>query len=198
MSRISHRKGGLIARGSAWYARRVYGKVPEPVLVAAHNPAVLRGYVASEWELGRARRVDERLRALAEIKMGALVGCEYCLDIGSMISRKAGVTEDQLRDLPRYRESEHFDELERLVLDYATAMAQTPVDVTDDLVDALKRHLDEAQIVELTAAIAWEGYRARFNHALGIEPQGFTRGACAVPERPGVAAAERPPATAST
>jgi AhpD family alkylhydroperoxidase len=183
MSRVSHRKGGPIARASAWYARRVYGKVPDPVLVTAHSPAVLRGYLAFEWELGRARHLDERLRNLAEMKMGALVGCEYCLDIGSMIVRKLGVTEEQLIDLPRYRESEHFSELERLVLDYATAMAQTPIHVPAELVDALKRHLDEQQLVELTAGIAWEGYRNRFNHALGIEPQGFTRGACAVPER---------------
>jgi len=40
----------------------------------------------------------------------------------------------------------------------------------------LRRHFDEAQLVELTAAIAWENYRARFDHALGIEAQGFARG----------------------
>jgi hypothetical protein len=38
--------------------------------------------------------------------------------------------------------------------------------------------------VELTATIAWENYRARFDHAFGIEAQGFSEGAfCAVPER---------------
>ena len=42
---------------------------------------------------------------------------------------------------------------------------------------------DEPQIVELTAAIAWENWRARFNHALGIEAHGFTEGAfCPIPE----------------
>ena len=189
MSRVSHHKGGLVARGAAWYAKRAYGgKVPDPVLVTAHNPTILRGYLAYEWEVGRAHRLDARLKLLAEMKMAALVGCEYCLDIGTMVSRKAGVTKEQLADLPRYRESEHFSELERLVVDYAAAMARTPIDVSDELVDELRRHLDEAQLVELTAAIAWEGYRNRFNHALGIEPQGFTRGACAVPERPAVGA----------
>ena len=43
----------------------------------------------------------------------------------------------------------------------------------------------EARIVELTASIAWENYRARFNHALGLEAQGFAEGAaCPLPERP--------------
>jgi 4-carboxymuconolactone decarboxylase len=57
------------------------------------------------------------------------------------------------------------------------------VDVPDELFAALRARLDEAQIVEITAAIAWENYRARFNHALDIGAQGFSEGAfCAVPE----------------
>ena len=63
-------------------------------------------------------------------------------------------------------------------------MTKTPVDVPQALFDALREHLDEKQMVELTAEIAWENHRARFNHALGIEAQGFSEGAfCALPER---------------
>jgi len=70
------------------------------------------------------------------------------------------------------------------VIDYATAMTRTPVEVPEALFDALRAHFDEAQMVELTAAIAWENYRGRFNHAFGIESQGFADGAfCALPER---------------
>ncbi len=65
-------------------------------------------------------------------------------------------------------------------------MTTTPVSVSDDLVRELGKHFDEGQLVELTGAIAWENWRARFNHALGIEAQGFTEGAfCPIPERPG-------------
>jgi hypothetical protein len=54
------------------------------------------------------------------------------------------------------------------------------------LFSALRRHFHEAQLVELTASIAWENYRARFDHAFGIEAQGFSEGAfCALPEPPG-------------
>jgi hypothetical protein len=39
-------------------------------------------------------------------------------------------------------------------------------------------------MVELTSAIAWENYRARFDHAFGIEAEGFSQGAvCALPVR---------------
>ncbi len=107
------------------------------------------------------------------------------MDIGSAVGREHGVTEEQLRDLPSYEMSAAFTALEKLVLDYAVLMTRTPVDLPGSLFEKLSEHLDRAQLIELTAAIAWENFRARFNHALGIEAQGFSEGAyCAVPERP--------------
>ena len=66
-----------------------------------------------------------------------------------------------------------FTQLERLVMLYAEAMTATPPLVTDDLVARLRRHLDEAQLVELTAIIAVENLRSRMNAALGLTAQGF-------------------------
>jgi alkylhydroperoxidase family enzyme len=75
------------------------------------------------------------------------------------------------------------------VLDYATAMTETPSTVPDELFAALRERFTERQLVELTSAIATENYRARFNWAFGIGPQGFTQGgACALPERPAATA----------
>ena len=102
------------------------------------------------------------------------------------------MSEAQLRDLPVYRESPAFSPLEKLVLDYAVAMTKTPVEVPEALFARLREHFAEAQLVELTAAIAWENYRARFDHAFGIEAQGFSEGAyCPLPER--ATSAEHPP-----
>lgn len=100
------------------------------------------------------------------------------------MGRALGITDDQLVDLPRFQESAAFSELEKLVLHYAQAITTTPVEVPEDLFGQLRKHFDEGQMVELTAAIAWENYRARFDHALGIEAMGFSEGAaCALPER---------------
>ncbi len=94
------------------------------------------------------------------------------------------MTEAQLRELQTYRESEAFSPLEKLVLDDAVAMTLTPVEVSSDLFTALRAHFDEGQLVELTTAVAWENYRARFDHALGVEAQGFSEGAyCVLAER---------------
>ena len=94
------------------------------------------------------------------------------------------MSEAQLRELPRYQASAAFAPLEKLVLDYAVAMTNTPVEVPDALFARLREHFADAELVELTAAIAWENYRARFDHAFGIGAQGFSEGAyCPLPER---------------
>jgi alkylhydroperoxidase family enzyme len=68
------------------------------------------------------------------------------------------------------------------VLDYAEAMTKTPAQVTDEIYDAVRAVLDDAQLVELTAAIAWENWRARFNWAFDIGAAGFSEGAaCPTP-----------------
>jgi alkylhydroperoxidase family enzyme len=94
------------------------------------------------------------------------------------------VTERQLAELDRFETSDAFDALERDVLRYAEALTRTPVEVPDALFAALRARLDPRQMVELTSAIAWENYRARFDHAFGIEAEGFSAGAfCPLPSR---------------
>ena len=89
-----------------------------------------------------------------------------------------------VRRLPRYRESPVFSEEERLVIELAEEMARIPVEVPPELSEKLRQRFDEAQLVELAAAIAWENYRARFNRVFGVRPVGFCEGAfCALPER---------------
>ena len=107
------------------------------------------------------------------------------MDIGSAVSRARGVTEDQLRELPSYKSSAAFSPVEKLVIEYAERITHTPVAVSDDLFAKLRAHFNPAQLVELTATIAWENYRARFNRAMGIKAQGFSDGGyCVLPERP--------------
>ena len=86
--------------------------------------------------------------------------------------------------LPRYESSALFSETEKLALEYADAMTQTPVEVPDALFAMLREKFTDAQLVELTATLAWENYRARFDHAFGVEAEGFTQGSyCAMPAR---------------
>jgi alkylhydroperoxidase family enzyme len=113
------------------------------------------------------------------------------MDIGSAVGRDLGISEEQLRHLPAYGASTLFSPLEKLVIEYAERMTTTPVTVSDELFGALKQHFNEAQLVELTGIIAWENFRARFNHAFGIEAQCFSEGAyCVLPARAETAGAQ--------
>ena len=94
------------------------------------------------------------------------------------------MSERQLHDLSRYRESDAFTELERLVLDLAVAMTKTPADVSEELLRSLQHHFSSSQLVELVTAIAQENFRARFNRPFGVGPMGLSEGAfCPLPER---------------
>ncbi len=86
---------------------------------------------------------------------------------------------EKLAEVTAWQDSKLFSEAERLALEYAERITYTDRKVDDALVDQLKQHYSDAQIVELTAAIAMENFRSKFNPALGIEAQGF----CMVPKR---------------
>jgi AhpD family alkylhydroperoxidase len=157
-------------------SRRQIGRMVDPVGVYAHAPAVLVGYGMFERATGKQHHVEERLKALAELRAAALVSCEFCVDIGSSLGREAGISDAQMLELPRYRDSDSFDDLEKLVLDYATAMSRTPAAVGDELFAAMRERFDERQLVELTNVIALENMRARFNSAFEMTPAGFSEG----------------------
>ena len=100
------------------------------------------------------------------------------------MSRKVGITEEQLYGLSQFENSPHFSHEEKLALRLALSLTRTPSDVCDELYGELKRGFSEHQLVELTAAICWENYRARFNRTFAIESDGFSKGMfCALPER---------------
>ena len=176
--------GRIARRKTKQITGRETERMIEPMNAYALLPRLLFAYGALEDATSKLRSAPERVKTLAELKAATLTNCEYCIDIGSQIARRAGLSDEELLALPRYRESELFNDLEKLALDYAVAMCRTPVDVPDELFGRLRDHFDETQIVELTHAIAIENMRGRFNLALGIGSAGFTEGmVCAAPER---------------
>ena len=86
---------------------------------------------------------------------------------------------EKLGEVLAWRDSKLFSPMERVALEYAERITTTGQKVDDALFAELKKHFTEAQIVELTAAIAMENFRSKFNPPLGIEAQGF----CMVPPK---------------
>ena len=86
---------------------------------------------------------------------------------------QAGASDDKIREVPTWRDSALFSAMEKDALEYAEKMTITGEVVTDELWARLRRHFTEAQLVELTAAVAVENFRSKFNVPLGVEAQGF-------------------------
>ena len=86
---------------------------------------------------------------------------------------QAGASDDKIRQVPTWRDSELFSAMEKDALEYAEKMTITGEKVTDELWGRLRGHFTEAQLVELTAAVAVENFRSKFNVPLGVEAQGF-------------------------
>jgi alkylhydroperoxidase family enzyme len=95
------------------------------------------------------------------------------MDINASRGMQNGATEDKIRAIDQAATSPLFDETERVALAFAEAMTITGQRVSDELFARVRKHFNEAQVVELTAAVALENFRSKFNVALGIEAQGF-------------------------
>ncbi len=179
--RVGEPPAGLTYRVVRRYARRRYGTLPAPLVPLGHHPRILRGNAAMELALEHSHDVDGRLKDLAATKAALMVGCEWCIDFGSALLERRGLDEATIRELPRWRDSSAFDPLERLVVEYAEELSRTPSEVSDELFARLREHFDDAQLVELTTAIAFESHRSRLYRALGVGAQGFA--SCELPQR---------------
>jgi alkylhydroperoxidase family enzyme len=155
----------------------------EPMQIWAHQPKMMMGMGRFNQAVRKGSSVDERLKYLVELKGAQMIGCEYCVDLGSQICRNSGFSDSELLALPRYRQSDLFTEREKLALDYTVAVMRTPVEVTDELFARMKEHFSDAQLVEITALLTLVNLD-RFNAAFGVGSAGFSDGmVCALPDR---------------
>jgi alkylhydroperoxidase family enzyme len=161
-----------------------HGSGIEPVEIWAHQPKMMSGMGKFQQAVRKGTSVDERLKYLVELKGAQMIGCEFCVDLGSQICRNSGFSDEELLAFPRYRQSDLFTEREKLALDYTVAVMRTPVQVTDALFARMREHFTDEQLVEITALLTLVNLD-RFNAAFGIGSAGFSEGmVCVPPDRP--------------
>lgn len=82
-----------------------------------------------------------------------------------------GVSDEKIFNLPNYAVSEHYNESERVALEFADNMTITGREVDDELFARLRNFYDDDALVELTAVVAWENASSKFNRALRVPSQ---------------------------
>lgn len=168
--------GALVRLG----ARRMLGKVPDSVGVMWHHRRVMLDLMSIGRKSEKWDALDASLASFATMAAAAAIGCSFCLDLHYFMAHNHGLDEAKAREVPRWRESDVFTPVERRVMEYAEAMCETPVAVTDELSDALLADLGPAGLLELSARVGLMNATARSNIALGIRSEHFSD-ACGLP-----------------
>ncbi|MBZ0165869.1 MAG: carboxymuconolactone decarboxylase family protein [Candidatus Omnitrophica bacterium] len=119
--------------------------------------------------------LDPALRALVQVRVAQLNGCAFCVDYNGLNLLKRTNSMDKFDHLQEWRTHSLFADPEKLVLEYTEEIARPESKVSTELMDRLKKHFSDDQIVELTALIAFQTMSAKFNAALDIPSQGMCK-----------------------
>jgi AhpD family alkylhydroperoxidase len=166
----------LSLRPFFWNQKRRYGVVLTPGLLWARVPKLFAAVAILYGVLDRkSSPLSPLLRSLVTVRVSQINSCSFCVDINSFtLAKRAGSTQ-KVEHLDHWRESEIFDEKEKAVLEYTEAVTYSDRQVSNALVERLKRFFDDDAIVELTGLIAFQNLSSKFNSALDVPAQGFCR-----------------------
>jgi alkylhydroperoxidase family enzyme len=170
----------LTNRVMAAFSRRRYGAVLDPLVAVGHHGKVTRTYALTELGVGGWKALDPGLKSLAIMAASVSIGCTWCVDFGYWEAQHEHIDPRKLHDVPAWRSSERFTDLERDVLALAEAETATPPSADDELVARLVTALGEEAFTELVAIVAVENLRSRINATMGLSAQGFSD-RCEVP-----------------
>ncbi|OYW33491.1 MAG: carboxymuconolactone decarboxylase [Rhizobiales bacterium 12-66-7] len=145
-----------------------YADFADQAAVLAHVPPALDHIYRMLMELRTREGVPWRYIELAVVVVSKLNACPYCVSHHAPLLAVEGIPADAIEGLP---DSEHeaFDEVDRLVIDYARLVTQRAWGIRSGVFTQLRAHFSEAQVVELTFRIALCGFFNRFNDALQID-----------------------------
>lgn len=157
-----------------WAQSKKYGEALLPARLWGRSPKLLYGLQALYRAIDRkSSPLEPSLRALINIKVSQINQCSFCVDIGSALLQKRGVSMEKIMALSDCEKASIFSERERAALIYAEAMTRSDRGVDDSLFQRLSKTFSEDEIVELTALIGYQNLSSKFNAALDIPSQGF-------------------------
>lgn len=165
--------GGLMLKIAYWASRRRLGKVMTPMkVVYARMPKILR----LSWNIAqfeeKAIRLDPGLKLLVKTLAAQVNGCAFCVDIAEAMAVQKHMSLEKFHALAEYRTSPLFPDRERAALAYVEEATRNKR-VSDATFEALRKHFQEWEIVEITWLNALENYYNLINLPLGIESDGL-------------------------
>jgi alkylhydroperoxidase family enzyme len=151
---------------------------PESQAIRAHVPAVFWSFANSWRDVFKNGVADHAIKELCRIYVSRSVLCEFCGNQRSIKAAKAGVVEDDYRDLINFESSTRYSEKQKARLAYAEAITwDLPTD--DAFWARLHKHFSEPELVEIGYfRRAHHGPAALAAHAEHRAPPGARRHRC--------------------
>jgi AhpD family alkylhydroperoxidase len=131
----------------------------------AHSPGVCEGWLHLFTELRQKAKLDGLSRELAIMRVAVVNGADYEFAQHVPFALKEGMTQQQIDALPAWTVSDLFPPKMRAVLAYTDSMTRE-IHVPDAIFDAVRKHFDEREMVELTATIGGYNLVSRFLEAM--------------------------------
>lgn len=161
-----------------WISKRITGKEMLPARILAWYPkAAIGSGVLESLVAHHDRKLDERILKIVRIQASFAAACPFCIDMNSFKFEETHISKEELLVLQGRKAIEDvltFSERERLAIQYAKLVSQTPLQFPRTFVEVLKQNFDEREIVILASTAAQVNYWARLIQALGIPPAGFS------------------------
>jgi uncharacterized peroxidase-related enzyme len=154
------------------------GFPPNSVLTMQRRPEIARAFIALNKAVmdNRGRVTSEQKRLVALIVSHA-AGCRYCQAHTALAAERFGASDARLEALWTYQSSGLFTEAEKVAFDLALAGAMQPSGVDTPLIERVRRHWDDGEIVELMGVIALFGFLNRWNDGMGTAIESGARAA---------------------
>ena len=125
-------------------------RLPYPLLA----PKAFEALQGLSMQLAKSS-VGKTILDLIYMRVSQINGCAFCLDMHAKDMRRAGESQARMDTLAGWRDSPFFDEREKAVLAWAEAVARIDhAHAPERDYEPLKNHFSDAEIVDMTFAIA--------------------------------------------
>jgi alkylhydroperoxidase family enzyme len=167
-----------VLRLGIWVSEKVTGRRMLPARILAWYPKAAMGSGIMESLVAHQDgKLDERMLKLVRMAASFAAACPFCIDMNSYEHESLGIGTDEvlaLREQSTLESVPTFSERERLAIQYARLVSQTPLKFHPDFIAQIKSNFDEREMVILASTAAQVNYWARLIQALGIPPAGFS------------------------
>jgi AhpD family alkylhydroperoxidase len=168
----------ILLKLGIWISEKITGKRMLPARILAWYPkaAIGSGFLES-LVAHHDGKLDERMLKLVRIAASFAAACPFCVDMNSYDYQAVGITANEVLALRGKLEPNSVPTIsarEKLAIQYARLVSQTPLKFYPDFIEQLKANFNEREIVILASTAAQVNYWARLVQALGIPPAGFS------------------------